>query len=304
MTKISWSQFRQEVEEIYSLRAKGTSGKMRQVLREITELGLETPDDLRPVTIARWLKAHPERSRGTNSSLLRSLKSAVTIGLASGYLERSPLTVRFDLGPPAEFKARHYSITEIDAMLTCAVEEARFEAWHARRRLALVSTYAFAALRKKEALYLQWEDVAFEQGMLSIHPIKAIRHRLKTPQSAALVPMAPQLGEVLERWKLRSQSTWCFPNVSRTGPWTGGCPGFKPLCDIKLLGERSGVQGVTILGFRHSFATHARRWGISAEMVRAILRHTTLKTQDWYLHADLDDLADAARKVSYRLPAA
>jgi integrase len=300
MSNVSFAKFRQEVEEIYSLKAKGTSGKMRQVLGELGELGLETMDDLLPVTIARWVKAHPHRSKATNESLLRTLKAAVTIGLASGYLERSPLNIRFDLGHPAEFRTQHYSIAEVEGILALAEQEATEGGWHAQRRLALVSIYAFAALRKKEALYLQWEDVDFEQSALAIHPIKAVRHKLKTPRSAALVPMAPRLAEVLRRWKPCSGSTWCIPNVSRTGPWREGCPGYKPLCEVKALGARAGVDGVTILGFRHSFATHARRWGISAEMVKAILRHTTLKTQDWYLHADLDDLADAVSKVSYR----
>lgn len=56
---------------------------------------------------------------------------------------------------------------------------------------------------------------------------------------------------------------------------------------------------MTILSFRHSFATHARAWGLSDLMVQAILRHTTRRTQRYYLHTDIPDLLDAMSRVSY-----
>jgi integrase len=313
MSKVSYQQFRQEVEEIYRLRAKGTSCKMRQVLREIGELGITTMADLRPVTVARWVQAHPGRSPCTVESLLRSFKSAVSIGLASGYLTTNPLAVRVVLPePPPTPKRRHYSIAEVEAILERARQEARrFRSrrrmWRAARLEVLVMIYAFAALRKSEALYLMWEDVDVAQSVIHVHPIKAIKRKLKTHASAAPVPMAPQLVEAIDRWKHRcgilaaapQPADWLIPNVSRTNAWTGGPPGQKPLCQVGALGQRAGVPGVTILGFRHSFASHAPRWGISREMVQAILRHTTLRTQETYTHADIPDLIDAAARIGY-----
>lgn len=301
MPTVSYEQFCSEVLEIYGLKAAGTCGKMRQVLREFGELGLKTTADLKPVIVARWVRAHPGRARATADSLLRSFKSALTVAQASGYLITSPLAVRPELGDETGMiKVRHYSIAEVDRILALATAEAGPLDWKRRRLEALIHTYAFAALRKREALYLQWEDVDFRRNTLSIHPVKSIKHRLKTPRSEALIPMAGALAEVLDRWRPAALCEWVFPGVALRRPWTGGPPGLKPLCQIKALGARAGVQDVTILGFRHSFATHARRWGISREMVQAILRHTTLRTQEVYQHDDLDDLADAISKVGYR----
>jgi integrase len=306
MPTVSYAQFAREVEEIYETRAPATLAKMRQVLREFGEVpGVTRTSDLKPVTVARWIAAHPDRSRATAESLLGSFRAAVAVGMASGYLRASPFAVRVAIPDPSDGaeKVRHYSIAQVEAMLETAGREACLSgAWKARRAEALLWTYAFAALRKREALYLRWEDVDFARRVLRVRPAREFGHRLKTSASAAPVPMAPPLAEVLRRWAARCGSGWLFPNVSRITPWTGGPPGYKPLCVVKALGDRAGVPGVTILGFRHSFATHAPRWGLTREMVKGILRHTSLQTQDHYLHADVDDLVDAARKVGYRPP--
>jgi integrase len=306
MPAVAYSRFAAEVEEIYASRAPATLAKMRQVLREIGEVpGVAKTSDLRPVVLARWVNAHPARTVATAESLLGSFRAAVSIGMASGYLATSPFAVPVVIPDPAEGpageKVRHYSVSEVEAMIALAGDEARAsDAWKAHRAEALIATYAYAALRKREALFLRWEDVDFGRHVLRIRPNAPVGHRLKTRASAAPVPMAPALEEVLRRWVARCCSPWVFPGTRRLNPWTGGAPGHKPLCVVKALGRRAGVPGVTILGFRHSFATHAPRWGLSREMVRAILRHTSERTQDHYVHADVDDLVDAARRVGYR----
>jgi integrase len=296
---VSFSRFRTEVEEIYSLRQPATLCIMKQVLREIALVeGVKKTSDLRPVIIARWLKAHPTRGAATSHKLLRSLSSAVQIGVASGYFRSSPIAFTIELPEPAddgEPKIRHHSIGEVTSVLELARAEALNGTWRAQRRYALVSTYAYSALRKQEALRLQRADVELDKPVLRIRA----RKRLKTRASAQAVPIAPPLLPVLEWWLPKCGSTWLFPGATRRGPWTGGPPGYKPLDEVKQLGERAGVPELTIQSFRHSFATHAPMWGISGEMVTRILRHTSPRTKRWYEHEDLDNLVAAVSRVSY-----
>jgi|GEM_PF-1161236 len=305
MPAVAYSRFAKEVEEIYSLLAPATLCKMRQVLREFGQLdGVRKTSDLRPVVIARWIKRWAdERAPATLDSLLRSFRSACEIGVASGYLKSTPFGVKVripDFDPDAPVKVRHHPIRDIHAVLKLATEEAAGFDWKAGRLEALVNICAYAALRKNEALFLHREDVDFANHVLFVNPL---RRKLKTKASAATIPMHPDLEALLRVWVRRARSEWVIPNVGRNRPWTGGPPGHKPLDQVKLLGKRAGVEGLTILSFRHSFATHARAWGLSDMMVQAILRHTTRRTQRHYLHPDIPDFLAAMGRVSYTPPA-
>ena len=116
--------------------------------------------------------------------------------------------------------------------------------------------------------------------------------------------MAPSLADVLARWLPACGSDWLFPNRSRSGPWTGGYPGTKPLDRLKKAGEAVGVDGVTWKSLRHSWATHAESaWGLSEPAIQRVLRHTTPLAQRHYRHADLANLAAMVRSVSFDGPA-
>lgn len=306
MPAVNFHRFAAEVRMIYQLKAPATSQKMSQVLDEFAELGIKKTSELKPVTIAQWLLAHTDRAPATNDSLLRSFRSAVAIAVASGYVKTNPFGIRIDVpdfDPEIQGKRRHHSTADVGRVLQLASDEAAGCDWKCCRREALVYTYAYAALRKNEALYLQRPDVDLKRSVFHIRP-RAGR-KLKTKASAADVPIAPPLMAVLPRWLERSRSAlWVFPGATKVGPWDGGPPGHKPLCEIKALGRRAGVDGLTILSFRHSFATHAAVWGLSDKMVQAILRHTTTRTQRCYTHADLEDMLAAVRTVNYPPPPA
>jgi len=50
----------------------------------------------------------------------------------------------------------------------------------------------------------------------------------------------------------------------------------------------------------NSLSTHGKqRFGMSAEQVKAQLRHTTTETQEHYNHDDLANLRDAVRGVDF-----
>jgi integrase len=131
------------------------------------------------------------------------------------------------------------------------------------------------------------------------------RRRLKTPESAAPVPLCGELREILAEWRPHAGPTWLFPGLERVGPWTGGMPGRKPLDRLKQAGEAAGVPHLTFQSLRHSWATHAETaWGLSDALIMRVLRHTTGRTsREHYRHADLVNLATAVRSISYRASA-
>jgi hypothetical protein len=87
-----------------------------------------------------------------------------------------------------------------------------------------------------------------------------------------------------------AEGEWLFPHAYQTGPWLWGRPGHRPLDEVKQLGERAGVAGLTIL---------AEDWGIGELMLQRILRHSTPRTQKHYRHHDAELLHRAAAKVRF-----
>ena len=91
--------------------------------------------------------------------------------------------------------------------------------------------------------------------------------------------MADFLVEVMAEWLPKAGSDWAFPATRGAVPWTSGKPGSKPLDRLKAAGLRAGVEGLTFLSLRHSWATHAESlWGFSEALIQRVLRHTTPRT--------------------------
>ena len=148
-----------------------------------------------------------------------------------------------------------------------------------------------------EVLGLRLQDLDLAGRLIAIrsHP----RRRLKTGARAARLPIAEPLARVLEEWVPRCGCDWLFPGTRRRGPWLQGSPGYRPTDRVRQLGERAGVAGLTVLAFRHSFATLSEDWGLGELMLQRILRHSRPKTQLHYRHHDAELLRRAAEKIRF-----
>jgi integrase len=294
-TSVPYSQFMEDVLEIYSFRSRKTIAKMAQVLREFGAL-VTTMPQLKPATIAKWRKAHPDRAPGTVHSLLRSFRAAIEIGIASGYLTASPLIPQVwpELPNPDEVAEKYHTLAEIRAVLG-RLQALSGAGWHEHRLYALAATVAYTGLRRNEALYLTIPDVDLTARCIRV----VARRKLKTRASAQPVGLPDELAVILEPWIPRTGAIWVFPGATRRAPWTGGPPGYKPLDRLKAEGLAAGVPGFTFLSLRHSWATHAEWWGLGDTMIQRQLRHTTRKTQDHYRHADVANIAASVRSISF-----
>jgi integrase len=314
---IPWADFSAEVLALYAppLRAASTRDKVRQALRQVAALGVASTAEIGPQLVARFVAAQPPaNSPNTTRGLLSSLRACCNYALDQGYCRASPFNrrrrwVRASAPLVKKFHSREEIARVLDMMRRDVGRKARggWAEWRARRLYALASTVAYTGLRKMEALRLRVEDIDLPGRMLLI--VERSGGRLKTVSSAAPVPLPDALVPVLAEWlphlvlpasdpaddigpaprrnpgRVRDAG-WVFPNVFRTGPWTGGSPGHDPLDRMKAAGLRAGVEGFTFLSLRHSFATHAEYWGLSDTMIQRILRHTSVRTQLHYRHAE------------------
>ena len=300
--KCAWRAFRDETLALYAppIRRPATMKKMALVLAEFGALCVG-PGDLTPATIAAWIAGHPGRRPATIDSYLRSLRAAIGYALERGYCEVSPFARRApsawvdwdaeELPPPV------HTAAEITRVLELADAEASGGDWEAGRLRVLAYLLAYTGARKCEVLGLRVVDVDLVGGWLTIAPHR--RRGLKTRASAARIPLAGPPRPVLEAWLPRTRSEWLIPGVWRRGPWLHGAPGYRPLDQLRELGQRAGVAGLTIASMRHTVASCAEGWGIGELMLQRLLRHTSIKTQRIYRHPLDGPLQAAAAKIAY-----
>jgi len=314
-TAIPFDRFRDELLRLYDPphRAAATRRQIRSVLDLVTALGVKTTADLTSVMVARFIEARPPgQSPRTLQSYLRVLRGICNNAVINGYLRVSPFALRRvsqwlgRIGPPAEKK--HYSRDEIRRVLSLMAADVEVTAgwsqWRARRLYALTATVAYCGLRASEALFLHAADIRLEARFIALTDRgRDGGKRLKTEAAAAPVPIPEALVPILTDWlshRLDHPSDfpippceWLFPTLNRKGPWTGGPPGTKPVQRLQAVAQRAGIEGMTLLSLRHSWATHAEYHGYGPALIQRVLRHTTEQTAaQWYRHADLPNLVE------------
>jgi integrase len=301
MRPIPFARFFDMIDVIYRSpgHAPRTAAKMRHILDLIGRMGVRTTAELTTELVAKFVT---ERSKIVNPNTVRGdlsyLSAACSLAVEEGWLERPPRFKRLRPQPVRSKMPKCHSIEEVARVLEYLRQ--RSESWKGHRLYALAATVAYTGLRRDEALTLQEEDVNLVMGLLTVSD----RERRKTEKSIAVVPIPPELSEILLSWLPRCQSEFLFPGIRNQGPWTGGACGERACDRVRQAGLEVGVPGFTLLSLRHTFATHARRaWGLSDIELATILRHSSPATQTWYVHEDPDPCAivRVVGKVSYRL---
>lgn len=169
----------------------------------------------------------------------------------------------------------------------------------------------FTGARLGELAGLRASDVAHDPtiGALSMYITADAKagKRLKTKQSARVVPVHPQLLEVgflkfiAVQAKARGKDAWLFPEVA---PGTTGTRDFS-----KWFGRYIGTHGVTdpakvFHSFRHAFIDALRAAGVPQEINTALVGHADGTVHGKYGAKDIarrfrHRLAEAVASVSY-----
>jgi integrase len=111
--------------------------------------------------------------------------------------------------------------------------------------------------------------------------------------------MPARAVEVLRGWVPRCGGQWLFPGARSAGPWTGGAPGYRPLDRIRQAARTAGVERVGFHSLRHSLATLLLTRGVPSWAIQRILRHTSARTTEHYLHPTDLDVAVYVRDFQY-----
>jgi integrase len=318
-TPKDWEAFKAEILDLYRppLRTRATYTGMRDILRDLTALGVTSTSDLTLALVVRYIDAQPASiSPNTVRGRLRYVQALCSLAEKLGYLRPSPFRIR-RIGelvkpvPPAAKKfATREDIRKVIDHAASRITGGGWREWRARRDHAFLCTLAWTGARYSEVVYMQVEDIDFDRDSIAI--VSRKEHRLKTVGAHAVIPLLSELKPILRSWLEHRMSAppqfefddptcpWLWPTLRRhkRAPWNSGAPGQRPSQRVAVLAAEVGVKLCPLM-LRHTFATHLAAQGAGEHVVRQWLRHSNTQTQRFYVHPELQQMRALGSRLGY-----
>jgi site-specific recombinase XerD len=152
----------------------------------------------------------------------------------------------------------------------------------------ILVTALHTGMRRAELFNLQWADVDFTQGTVTIQG-KADWHTKN--YKARTMQMTPTLESTLhEVWRSDSRCEYVFHNNGERRKYIDGT--LRSVC------KHAGLEGVTLHTLRHTFASHLVLAGVTLREVQELMGHQSYETTLRYAHLS----SEHVKKQVMRLP--
>lgn len=273
------------------------------------DIGGYTLKSLRNDMIQRFVNNLIEKGMKatTVARIFNILKPALEQAVDNGMIVRNPAN-KIKL-PKIEVKeARVLTISEQERFLAEARSYAQYEVF------ALI---LLTGMRIGETLALTWDDVDFNNNVLSVNRTSVMLlnkktkkyeigyHQPKTVKSIRKIPLLPDAVELLQdvRTKQMLLKKYCedynkenlvFCNDEGNPIWA-----TDMRQRISRITKNLGLEGVHIHTLRHTFATRCLEKGIDLKIVQEILGHSSINmTANLYTHVLPETKKEAIMKLS------
>lgn len=297
-------------EHVEPKRKPGTSAFYRHLLDKIIkpELGATKADKLTRAQVARLhgkLKATPFQA----NRVLAVIGSMYTFAGRSGIVVEGMNPARRIEQFKEHRRERFLTGQELERLgsairdaetrgIPWEVDAGKPKAKHlpkAKNRFTKIAPFAAAAIRLllftgcrlREILYLKWDHVDFERGLLFLADSKTGRKTviLNAPALAVLAGI-PRLGSYVVPGDNPEQ-----PRADLKRPW-------------EAVARRAGLDGVRLHDLRHTYASFGAGGGLGLPIIGKLLGHTQASTTQRYAHLDADPLRRASEVIGGRIAAA
>ncbi len=248
-----------------------TSVHIRHVLAE-----LQDQRKYHPNTVARWINAW---------------RSFFRYCLEQEYITKNPMT---PIKTPKRPEPVPIFLNEVDARrLLAAPEQAQRPYW--QRDRAALELLIMAGLRRSELIALNWDDIDFGAGTITVRKAKGRKQRV--------VPMHSTLREHL--WEYLQSG---LPLGDRAVIVGQEGKRIEKNALYRLLNRNLRLAGVQVPGFtlhktRHTFASMVLRASTEPANLfhlKELLGHQDFKSVAIYSHVDTRQLRDLVSSVRFR----
>lgn len=156
-------------------------------------------------------------------------------------------------------------------------------------------------LRRGELMALQWDDLDFETGTLTVNKqVYEVKGQLqlsvpKTKASIRRLVLPPAVVEVFREYRKTADSRWMFHSAKKDDtPMSPGAVRRR----LQIILERARCKHVRFHDLRHTFATLALENGMDVKTLSTMLGHVSAATTlDIYTHITGEMQSEAAAKI-------
>ncbi len=246
--------------------------------------------DISRADLKTWLNSMKRKdgregpiSEGTKATILSTLSSVLDYCVDAGMIGVNPVRTLGRSKPrQGHIEARILEDGELDGLLYFC----RGFEW--LRNIILMTLYG--ALRLGEVVGLQWGDVDFEAGRITVRQQVGKGGRVGTPKGgkAASIPMSPQARKLLLELKIAAA------DKSDDAPvFVNGLGGYRSPCDVQRAFDKARVRAglstepraLRFHDLRHtSISLLANQPGANMVQVQAFARHASMTTTLGYVH--------------------
>lgn len=157
-------------------------------------------------------------------------------------------------------------------------------------------------LRRGEIVGLQWKNIDFENGTLSVtKQVRYVKGELKieppkTKASERSIILSPPVLEMLAEYRKTVNSIWLFPSPVKKED----VPRDPSACRKALarILKRAECEHVPFHAMRHTFASNAFHYGMDVKTLASTIGHESVETTlNVYAHSSEQMKRDAAKKI-------
>lgn len=251
-----------------------------KLLRFAKFIGQKSLSRVLPKDIADFkIERLKEAKAATVAGDLRTLNLFFNQAIKWGRLERNPCRSVSKPRMIAKNPPGFLSKNEVGALLKTAKDSPIYP---------MVATALYAGLRFEELTRLEWQDINFEQGLISV---KSKEEGHTKSHRARSIPLHPALRSVFNVWKRKKG--YCFEADGKKRTYSA----YRALFKSVAKGAGLGTLGWHTL--RHTFASHLVMAGVDLATVKELLGHSSITTTMIYAHLAPEHLRGAVERLSY-----
>lgn len=233
-------------------------------------------DQITPITVDRYKKS--KRESGLSPKTVNNHISVLHRCLDKAReWEVIPFVPRFSKLPVGPVPFKYLRTDEVDALLVSAVDSDFY---------AMIVVAVRMGLRYSEIIALQWDDIDFEQCRVCVQRSE-VRGHVSPPKNgrSRFVYMTSEVVDALHNRSREDQ--WVFRRNGRIFRYKTARRHLLLLC------RAAAIRAVSWHALRHTFASELTRRGVSLQVVKDLLGHSTIEMTLRYAHVSQDLLRDA-----------
>ncbi len=264
-------------------RFKPSGVAIKQVnLRTYVEplLGRKRLDDILNEDVQRLKARYAHLAPSSVNGMLTVLRTLLRVAEEWGVIDEAPCTIRYLPIPPRV--AAFYDFETFERLVSAARD---------RVTLLILLLGGEAGLRAGEFRALEWRDLDFQAGRLSVHRADWKGH-VTDPKGfrPRHIPLTKRLAETLQAHRhLLGPLVLCRDDGS-------AMPHISVVERVHRAARRANVEAHGVHILRHTFCSHLAMHGAPARAIQELAGHANLATTQRYMH-----LSPAAIEGAIRL---